>query len=263
MVADAGLLAAATLMDRLGLEALVDSTVRVGGARPGREVLTVVASMLAGGSHIDHVGRLRAGSTGRVLPFGVMAPSTAGTFLRSFTWGHVRQLEKALTEGAGPRDSAVTVDLDSTICPVSGKGKQGAAWGYTKELCYHPLLAVRAGTGEIVGARLREESSQRGVVHFARETVGRIRRAGARGAVTIRADSRFWSYAMLAALDDLGVGWSITSQVNNKTRALIAVLDEEKWTSIGYPEGGEAQVGETVLEMTNPGNGRSDAKSVW
>ena len=86
LVADAGLLAAATLMDRLGLEALVDSTVRVGGARPGREVLTVVASMLAGGSHIDHVGRLRAGSTGRVLPFGVMAPSTAGTFLRSFTW---------------------------------------------------------------------------------------------------------------------------------------------------------------------------------
>ena len=87
LVTDAGLLAAGTLMDRLGLEDLVDGTVRlggrVGGARPGRKVLTVVASMLVGGSHIDHVGRLRAGSTDRVLPHAVMAPSTVGTFLRA------------------------------------------------------------------------------------------------------------------------------------------------------------------------------------
>ena len=95
LVADAGLLAAGTLMCRLGLESLVDSTVhlegRSGGGRPGRKVLTLVAAMLVGGSHIDHADRLRAGSTGRVLPFRVMAPSTLGTFLRSFTWGHVRQ----------------------------------------------------------------------------------------------------------------------------------------------------------------------------
>ena len=69
----------------------------MGGARPGRKVLTLVSSMLVGGSHIDHVNLLRAGSTGRVLPHAVMAPSTVGTFLRSFTWGHVRQLEKVLT----------------------------------------------------------------------------------------------------------------------------------------------------------------------
>ena len=214
LVADAGLLAAGTLMDRLGLEELVDGTVRlggrVGGARPGRKVLTVVAAMLVGASHIDHVDRLRAGSTGRVLPSAVMAPSTVGVFLRSFTWGHTRQLEKVLTlalgrawrTGAGPGKGPVTVDLDSTICPVSGKGKQGAAYGYTKELGYHPLVAFRASTGEVVGARLREGSSQRGVVHFAKETIGRIRRAGASGRVSVRADSGFWSYAMLAALDD-------------------------------------------------------------
>ena len=70
----------------------------------------------------------------------------------------------------------------------SGKTKQGAAYGYTKELCYHPLLAFRADTGEVVGARLREGSSQRGVVHFAKETIGRVRRAGARGPVSVRAD---------------------------------------------------------------------------
>ena len=89
-------------MSRFGLEQLLDDTVRmggrVGGFRPGRKILSLVASMLVGGSHIDHADRLRAGSTQRVLPFGVMAPSTLGTFLRSFTWGHVRQLDKALEE---------------------------------------------------------------------------------------------------------------------------------------------------------------------
>ena len=85
LVADAGLLAAGTLVDRLGLEELVDRVVRlkgrVGGANSGRKTLTVVGAMLAGASHIDHVNQLRAGSTGRVLPFQVMAPSTVGMLL--------------------------------------------------------------------------------------------------------------------------------------------------------------------------------------
>ena len=106
LVADAGLLAAGTLIVRLGLEDLVDRTVRLGGgeggANPGRKVCTVVAAMLLGASHIDHVDRLRAGSTGRVLPHAVMAPSTVGTFLRSFTWGHVRQSGEGVDRGAGP-----------------------------------------------------------------------------------------------------------------------------------------------------------------
>lgn len=91
LVADAGLVVPATLMVRLGLETLINETVRlvgrVGGSRPGRKVLTLVAAILAGGSHIDHADRLRAGATERVLPFKVMAPSTLGTFLRSFTHG--------------------------------------------------------------------------------------------------------------------------------------------------------------------------------
>ena len=106
LVADAGLLVAGTLIGRLGLEGLVDRTVclggRVGGAIRGPEVCTVVAAMLVGGSHIDHVGRLRAGSTDRVLAHAVMAPSTVGTFLRSFTWGHVRQSGEGGDLGAGP-----------------------------------------------------------------------------------------------------------------------------------------------------------------
>ena len=262
LVADAGLLAAGTLMDRLGLEALVDSTLRLGarpgGARPGRKVLTLVAAMLAGASHIDHVDLLRAGSTDRVLPHAVMAPSTVGTFLRSFTWGHVRQLERAVTEalgrawaaGAGPGVSLVTLDLDSTICPVSGKTKQGAGFGYTKVLCYHPLLAFRADTGEVVGARLRAGGSQRGVVHFAKETIGRVRRAGAGGTIVVRADSGFWSYDMFDTLNDLGVGWSITTPQYANVRKAIAGIDEDAWTSIDYPQNGLAQVAETAIWAT-------------
>ena len=102
LVADAGLILPATLMVRFALEVLVNDTVslagRVGGSRPGRKVLTLVASILAGGSHIDHANRLRAGATQRVLPFRVMAPSTLGSFLRSFTFGHVRQLDKVIGE---------------------------------------------------------------------------------------------------------------------------------------------------------------------
>ncbi len=96
LVADAGLLVAGTLLSRLGVAAIVDRVVclsgRPGGAGPGRKVVTLVAAMLVGATHIDHANRLRAGATRRVLGFTVMAPSTLGTFLRSFTWGHVRQL---------------------------------------------------------------------------------------------------------------------------------------------------------------------------
>ena len=263
LVADAGLLAAATLVGRLGLEALVDEVVRLGGrpggANPGRKTLTLVAAMLAGATHIDHVERLRSGSTGKVLGFGVMAPSTVGTFLRSFTWGHVRQLDKAAAEalgrawaaGAGPGDDALTLDLDSTICEVSGKPKAGAAYGYTNVLGYHPLVAVRADTGEIVAARLRGGASQGGAVHFCRETIGRIRRAGASANITVRADSGFWSYEMFKTLEGLGVGWSITTPQYNNVAEAIAAIGKDAWASIDYPQDGAAQVAETTIWATH------------
>jgi Transposase DDE domain group 1 len=156
LVANAGLLVVATLASRLGLESLIDRTVRlvgrVGGARPGRKVLTLVHTIVAGGSHIDHADMLRAGATQRVLPFRVMAPSTLGTFLRSFTFGHVRQLDRVIAEsirrawraGVGPDDRQLVIDVDSTICEVVGKAKQGAGYGYTRVLGYHPILATRA-----------------------------------------------------------------------------------------------------------------------
>ena len=138
LVANAGLLLPATLAQHLGLRELVDRHLDPGGA-PGRantgdKLLTLVASALAGGDCIDDADALRAGGTAGVLGCVVKAPSTLGTFLRSFRWGHVRQLDRvsrqllarAWAAGAGPGDAPLTIDLDSTICETYGLAKEGA-----------------------------------------------------------------------------------------------------------------------------------------
>src|SRR4029453_11277881 len=127
-----------------------------GGAHPGRKLLTLVHAMVAGADCIDDADLLRSGATAAVLGHRVIAPSTLGTFLRGFTFGHVRQLDRvaeatltrAWALGAGPGRAPMTIDLDSTVCEVHGHAKQGAAYGYTGVLGYHPLLATRADTGE-------------------------------------------------------------------------------------------------------------------
>jgi Transposase DDE domain group 1 len=156
LVANAGLLLVATVAARPGLMALVDARLRmggrIGGANPGRKVLTLVHAMVAGATHIDHAQVLRSGSTESVLSNRVMAPSTLGMFLRAFTFGHVRQLDKVLAHtlerawslGARPGGGRLVVDVDSTICEVHGKAKHGAGHGYTKKLDFHPILATRA-----------------------------------------------------------------------------------------------------------------------
>lgn len=259
LVADAGLLVPATLMVRLGLEALVNQMVRltgrVGGALPGRKVLTLVAAILAGATHIDHANRLRAGATARVLPFKVMAPSTLGTFLRSFTFGHVRQLDavvaaamrRAWSLGAGPKDTPVVIDLDSTIVEVHGEHKEGAAYGYTKVLGYHPMLATRAETGEVLHARLRKGSAHtgRGAKRFCEELVARVRRCGATGPLTLRADAGFFSRELIAILGRLGCAFSITVPLNKHVRQAISSIEEDEWADIVYHDGGAAQVAET------------------
>jgi Transposase DDE domain group 1 len=241
LVADAGLIVPASLMVRLGLEALVNQTVRlvgrVGGALPGRKILTLVAAILACGSQIGHADKLRAGATGAVLPFRVMAPSTLGNLQRAFTFGHVRQLDAVIAEtirrawslGAGPGTDPVTIDLDSTICEVHGKAKQGAAYGYTRQFGYHPVLATRADTGEVLHARLRKGSSQRGHKRFVEELVARIRRAGAVGALTLRADSGFFSWELIKTLNRVGIAWSITVGINPSVRRAIAAIDDNDW----------------------------------
>lgn len=258
LVANAGLLLTATLSERLGVEALIDDTVklggRVGGARPGRKVLTLTHAMIAGGTHIDHADMLRAGSTASVLGHRVMAPSTLGTFLRSFTFGHVRQLEavngrvlqRAWAAGVKPFD-ALVIDIDSTICEVVGKHKQGAGYGYTGKRGYHPLLATRADTGEVLHARMRKGSAntQRGARRFIDELVARVRRAGATGALTIRFDSGFWANDTILALNRLDVRYTMAVRCSSKgINDAISQIPDAAWTPIEYTDDGEAEVAE-------------------
>ena len=188
LVANAGLILPVTLAQRLGLGELVDNYVDLGDA-PGRanvgdKMMTLVASALAGGDCIDDADALRAGGTEQVLGCVVKAPSTLGTFLRSFQWGHVRQLDRVSREvlaqawaaGAGPGDDPLTIDLDSTVCETYGLGKEGGQrHNYAGQRGYHPLLAVAAVTGDVLMARLRKgrANTARGAAHFLRETVGR------------------------------------------------------------------------------------------
>ena len=197
-----------------------------------------------------------------MLPFAPLAPSTLGTFLRSFTFGHVRQLDKAAemglvrawSVGAAPSVAEMTVDLDSTVCEVCGKAKHGAAYGHTKVLGYHPLVAVRSDTGEVLHSRMRSGSSQRGNVHFARETLARVRRLAPDATVTVRADAGFFSYDMIAAIGAHGASYSITIPHNAKVKAATEAIDDDAWQAIAYTRGGEAQVAESTIEPGRRGD---------
>jgi hypothetical protein len=261
LVANAGLVVVATLSARLGIGQLVEAALGmaglIGGARPGRKVLTLVHAIVAGASHIDHADVLRAGDTDRVLGHRVMAPSTLGTFLRAFSFGHVRQLEavvgkvlaRAWELGAGPGADRLVIDVDSTICAVEGKQKQGAAYGYTKVLGYHPIVATRADTGEILHARMRKGSANtaRGARRFIDELVARVRRAGAAGELVMRFDSGFWSGDTLKVLARHKVRYTMAVRTNTPAVAeAIAAIDKTAWTEIDYTPDGQAQVAETT-----------------
>jgi hypothetical protein len=261
-VADAGVLVAATLARRLGIEALVNEFVdlgrRVGYYRPGRKVMSLVSAMLLGADSIDGCDVLRSGRTGRVLGHRVMAPSTLGTFLRAFSFGHVRQLDRVLgellarawTAGASPGPQRLVIDVDSFIREVHGKKKQGASYGYTSKLGYHPLIATRAGSGEMLHMRFRtgRANSQRGIIRFCDELIARVRRAGASGVILLRADSGFHNRALRVRLAGKGVLYSISVRLTAPTVAAIDLIAEDAWRVLeDYPETGEAQIAQTTV----------------
>ena len=177
--------------------------------------------------------------------------------LRSFRWGHVRQLDRVSREllarawaaGAGPGDAPLTIDLDSTICETFGLAKEGARHhGYTGQRGYHPLLAIAAGTGDVLMARLRKgrANTARGAAHFLRETVGRVRHAGATGPLTVRADIGFYTHAVVAVCRAMEVRFSITIRQHARLRNIIEAIPEEDWTPIPYWMEGAAAVAEAT-----------------
>src|SRR3954453_22010470 len=262
VVCDAGVMLVATLAQRLGLEALAQQLVRLrrdrpGAAHAGRKVMALVFAMVLGADSIDDMDLLRAGRTRRLLGGWLPAPSTLGTFLRAFSFGHVRQLdallgealERAWAAGAGPGWGRVVIDVDSFVGEVCGRLKQGAGYGYTRVLGYHPLLATRAETRETLHIRLRKGSAntQRGIERFTDELIARVTRAGATGVKLLRADSGFWNTKVFQRLETAGWQNSIGVRMIPPVRSTVHAIPETAWTTLeAYPAHGEAQIAETT-----------------
>jgi hypothetical protein len=263
VVSDAGVVLVATLAGRLGIERLAGRLVRLRRDRPGacnagRKVMALIYGMVLGADCIEDCEVLRAGRTRRLLGGWLPAPSTLGTFLRAFTFGHVRQLDRVLAEtltrawraGAGPGDQRLVVDVDSFVGEVHGYEKEGVGFGYTKRRGYHPMLASRAETGEVLHVRLRkgQAASARGVLRFAEELIARVQRAGATGEKLFRADSAFWNKKLIACLEKAGWAYSISVRLQFWVKDAVAEIPEPAWQPLeDYPEGGEAQIAEIMV----------------
>ncbi len=214
--------------------------------------------MLLGADSIDDCQILRSGATERLLGHRAMAPSTLGTFLRSHSFGHVRQLDRVLehsirrawSAGAGPGSERLVIDVDSFIGEVHGYQKQGAAHGYTGERGYHPLAATRSGTSEVLHIRQRTGSAntQRGAEQFVRELLARVRRCGASGEILFRFDTGFWNNKVADYLERRGCLYSIGVTMQKHVTERIAEIDESAWQPVAdYPDTGICELAETTL----------------
>jgi Transposase DDE domain group 1 len=260
LVANAGLVLPTTLAQRLGLPDLLRQHVQLGkvpgAANPDRKAMTAIASLLAGGEHVDDVNVLRAGGTGaEILGVAPAAASTVGTFLRAFTSGHARQLDavqedlhqRAWAAGARPSERTVKLDLDSTVVETFGLQKQGGKhFTYLNTRGYHPILAVIAESGEVVHSRLREgrATAGRGAGSFARQALARLGRLGTINEVVVRADSGFYAEKVVTACQAHGARFSISVRLQKSHHELIAAIPEEARTPIPYWLEGAADVAE-------------------
>jgi Transposase DDE domain group 1 len=252
LVSCAGLVPVVALAERCGLAELVADrlTLRApGGANAQRKVPALVAGMVAGADSIDDLDLLRHGAMDRLFT-GVRAPSTLGTFLRSFTFGHVRQLDAVAarwlprlvraTPLLADADALAFVDVDDTIKATYGYAKQGAGYGYTGVKGLNALLAtVSTPTAApvIAATRLRRggTNSARGAARLVADAVRTARAAGATGLVVVRADSAYYGHDVVAAARRAGACFSVTARMTPAVTAAIATIPDTSWTPIRYP----------------------------
>jgi len=262
-VSCAGLVPVMRLAEQTGLAQLLSEKVRIavpriksGSANPAPKLRTLIAGMCAGADSIDDIDVLRSGGMKTVFG-GVYAPSTVGTLLREFTFGHARQLESVLREhlvalcgrvdllpGA---DERVFVDVDSLLRPVYGHAKQGASYGHSKvagkqilRKGLSPLAATISTAGcapVIAGMRLRagKTGSGKGAGRMVASAIGTARAAGARGQILVRGDSAYGSRAVVAACLRHGAQFSLVMTRNPAVERAIAAIDESAWTPVCYP----------------------------
>ncbi len=245
------------LAQRCGLAALVGAHLSLpsrGGANAPLKVSALVAGMVAGADSIADMGVLRHGGMSRLFD-GVRAPSTLGTFLRTFTFGHVRQLDAvaarllARLAAVAPvlpgADVMAFVDVDDTVKATYGYAKQGAGYGYTGVKGLNALIATVSSplaAPLIVGTRLRKGSanSARGAGRLVADAVRTARAAGAggqrgTGLIVLRADSAFYGYPVIAAARRAGAHFSVTARASPTVSRAIEAIAEHAWQPIHYP----------------------------
>jgi hypothetical protein len=252
LVSCAGLVPVLELADRAGLPRLVAehlTLTRLGGANPQVKVPALVAGMVAGADSIDDMGLLRHGALGRLMA-GVRAPSTLGTFLRSFTFGHVRQLDAVAarllagladcTPVLAGADELAYIDVDDTVRQTYGYAKQGAGRGYTGVKGLNALIATvstPSAAPVIAAARLRKGStnSAKGAARLVADALVTAKAAGASGVRVLRADSAFYRHDVIAACRRHKTRFSITPRQDPAVRKAISTIDAGAWTTIKYP----------------------------
>jgi len=252
LVSCAGLIPVMTLAERAGLHDLARAHVRVPGSAGSNadvKVAALVAGMVAGADTIDAMDLLRHGGMGRVLTAG-RAPSTLGTFLRAFTFGHVRQLDAVASRvlvnlsGRAPllvgADQVAYLDIDDTIKATYGYAKQGAGYGYSKVKGLNALLAIVStplSAPVIAATRLRRgaTNSAKGAARLVADALVTAGKAGATGQVTVRADSAYYNHDVIAAARTGGARFSITARMDPAVTRAITQIPDTAWVGIKYP----------------------------
>jgi hypothetical protein len=260
LVSCAGLVPVMRLAQQAGLHDAVTDRVRLPtdkGANPAGKLATIVAGMLAGADSIDDLDITRHGGM-RSLFTSVYAPSTLGSFLRTFTHGHVRQLQAAARDtliGLAGRASILTgadvltfVDIDSMLRRVYGKQKQGIGFGHAKVggynvylRGYNPLittLSTPLSAPVIAATRLRSGNagSARGAANQIAEAITTARSCGATGEIVVRADSAFYTKTVISCCRRRNVRFSVTTRIDAKIRAACERIATSEWLDIKYPQ---------------------------
>lgn len=253
LVSDAGLVPTLRLAESAGLYDLLDRQLSVASPNATAKATSVVGGMLAGADSIDDLDLLRHGAMPRLF-CGVRAPSTLGTFLRSFTHGHVQQLDAVgagllagLTQrvpgvlaGAGTAAEVSFIDVDDTVREVHGYAKQAAAYGYTRVRGLNIQLATIAtptAAPVIARARLRRgnTASATGAGRLLAQAINTARAAGVRGPILCRADSAYYGWAFVGTAIRAKTWFSVTARMTKRVTAAIASIAEDTWQPIKYP----------------------------
>jgi hypothetical protein len=291
LVSCAGLVPVMALAEQAGLTRLLDNKIHIvsrrvksGAANPAPKLATLIASMVAGADYIDDVDLVRAGGM-KTLFDRVYAPSTVGTLLREFTFGHARQLDSVLTAhltglcqrvdllpGAAMR---AFIDIDSLVRPVYGHAKQGASYGHTKiagkqvlRKGLSPLvttLSTDTTAPVITGIRLRagKANSGKGAARMVAQALATARATGVRGLIIVRGDTAYGSRAVIRVCRRYGAVFSLVLTRNTAVQRAISAIAQDAWTPVKYPGAvrdpdtgawiSDAEVAETTYTLAESG----------